>query len=304
MNKRKQKKRHQKYPKANRKYKDRVFRLAFKEKKDALALYNAVNGTDYQNEDDLEMTTLEDAVYLSMKNDVSFLIGGMLNLYEHQASYNPNMPVRGLLYFARLYEQYIETRQLNVYGATLQTLPMPKYIIFYNGTKDEPDKSILRLSDAYETNGTEEEPCLECVAMMFNINYGHNRELMEKCRRLEEYSLFVETVRKHCVQEKDMDKAVTNAVEECIQKGVLKDILVKHRAEVIGVVLSCSREKYEKMLKDKSFEEGRQEGRCIGEAKLSRLIQCLLREEKYSDIEKVTADAEYREQLYRAYRIS
>lgn len=105
-----------------------------------------------------------------------------------------------------------------------------------------------------------------------------------------------------------IDKAVTNAVEECIQKDVLKDILVKNRAEVIGVVLSCSREKYEKMLENESYEkgrlEGRLEGRGVGEAKLSRLIQCLLKEEKYGDIEKATVDAEYREQLYTAYDIS
>ncbi len=94
------------YP--NKKYKDRLFQRVFEDKKDLLELYNAMNRTSYQNPDDLEITTLEDVIYLSMKNDLSIIIASSLNLYEHQSTFNPNMPIRGLLYFARLYEAYIE----------------------------------------------------------------------------------------------------------------------------------------------------------------------------------------------------
>ena len=98
----------QRYPSVNRKFKSDIFCLVFQSKKDALSLYNALNGSDYQDENLLEINTLEDAIYLSIKNDISFLIGGTMNLYEHQSTYNPNMPVRGFLYLARLYDEHIE----------------------------------------------------------------------------------------------------------------------------------------------------------------------------------------------------
>ena len=107
------------------------------------------NNTCYENPNDLEVNTLEDAVYLSMKNDISFLIGGTLNLYEHQSTYNPNMPLRGLIYLARLYDGYVETENINLYSSTLKKLPIPQYFVFYNGTKAQPDETILRLTDAF-----------------------------------------------------------------------------------------------------------------------------------------------------------
>ena len=97
-----------KYPTLNREYKDSQFRLIYSEKKDLLDLYNALNGTSYSDPEELEVNTLEDAVYISIKNDISFLVGGTLNLYEHQSTYNPNLPIRGLIYLAHLYEGYIE----------------------------------------------------------------------------------------------------------------------------------------------------------------------------------------------------
>ena len=180
----------------NRKYKDTLFRKIFSDRKDLLDLYNALNDTNYTDEEELSITTLEDVIYISMKNDVSFLLGGTMNLYEHQSSYNPNMPIRGLIYFARLYQNYIDECEINVFSPVLKHLPRPKFIVFYNGTKEEPDQKILRLTEAFAGHGVSGESCLECCATMLNINYGHNYELMEKCRRLEEYSAFVAEVRK------------------------------------------------------------------------------------------------------------
>ena len=105
--------------KLNRNYKDRLFRLAFQEKKDLLDLYNAVSGRQYTNPDDLIITTLADAIYLGMKNDISFLVSDVLNLYEHQSSFNPNMPVRGLNYFADTYREYIDRNGFDIYGEKL-----------------------------------------------------------------------------------------------------------------------------------------------------------------------------------------
>ena len=162
---------------ADRKYKDRLFRLVFSDKKDLLDLYNAVNGTDYDNPEELEVNTLENVLYLSMKNDLSFLIDTELNLYEHQSTCNPNMPMRGFLYFGDLYSAYIALREINLYSSTAKRFPIPQHIVFYNGTRKEPDRKVLRLSDLFEHSSTDKRPCLECETLVLNINYGHNREL-------------------------------------------------------------------------------------------------------------------------------
>ena len=89
----------------NRKYKDRLFKLVFREKKDLLDLYNSINSTEYNNPEEIEVNTIEDAVYMGMKNDISFLIKDMQNLYEHQSTFSPNLPLRGLFYLSDLYRK-------------------------------------------------------------------------------------------------------------------------------------------------------------------------------------------------------
>lgn len=250
---------------ANREYKDRLFRLVFQKKEDLLSLYNAVNGTSYEDPDDLEVNTLENVLYLSMKNDVSFLIGADLNLYEHQSTYNPNMPMRGLLYFSKLYETHIDRLEINIYSSAAKTFPFPQHIVFYNGTKEEPDRQILRLSDLFSPSQTGKEPCLECTTLMLNINYGHNQALMEKCRRLEEYAIFVETVCSYHREDLPLETAIGLAIDDCIHRGVLKDILIQQRAEVVQMVLETfDQEKYEKAMKQEGYEDGYQAGEAHG----------------------------------------
>ena len=252
MNIRKLKKRNAKNQyehRVNRKYKDSLFRKIFSDRKDLLDLYNALNDTQYTDEEELTVTTLEDVIYVSIKNDVSFLLGGTMNLYEHQSSYNPNMPIRGLIYFARLYQNYIDECEINVFSPVLKHLPRPKFIVFYNGSKDEPDQKILRLTDAFAEEGMSGESCLECCATMLNINYGHNYELMEKCRRLEEYSVFVAEVRKALEEGGNQRQAVDDAIDICIEKGVLRDILIRERAAIMNMVLSCTEKQYERLVR-------------------------------------------------------
>lgn len=237
----------------NRKYKDTLFRMVFKEKEHLLELYNAVNYTDYQNPDELQINTLENVLYISMKNDISFIIDSGMNLYEHQSTKNENMPLRGYLYFAKLLEDYISENDLDLFSSRLQKIPTPKYLIFYNGEENEPDERILRLSDAFIKEGG----CIECEARLLNINVGRNRELMERCRRLEEYSIFVATVRRYKKEGNPLKMAITQAIEECIEKGILLDILLKERKEVQAVVLETfNQELYEKNLKADAYEDG------------------------------------------------
>lgn len=266
MTKRKPKK-NKNIPSADRAYKDQLFRFIFRKKRDLLELYNAVNGTDYRNPETLIVNTLEDVVYIGMKNDISFLIGGTVNLYEHQSSRNPNMPLRGLLYFARIYDNYVEQHKLDVYSSSLQRLPIPRYLIFYNGTESEPDKREMSLRDAFITDDRTEEPCLECRATLLNINYGHNKELMKKCRKLEEYAIFVGKVREKLIQGVDRNTAVHMAVEESIELGVLKDILIKNRNEVVDMILTTfDQELHDKIEREAAYAEGKQEGKLEGQS--------------------------------------
>ena len=250
---------YQEIPQGSREYKSTLFCKVFEEKKHLLDLYNSVNGTNYQNEDDLEVNTLENVVYISMKNDTSFLIDCNMNLYEHQSTCNPNMPLRGLLYFAQLYNKYIVQNNINVFSSTLQEIPVPQYVVFYNGTREQPDEQILLLSEAFQKTDTRKyvEGCLECQAHMLNINYGHNCELMEKCKRLEEYAIFVSKVRQYTAENpKNPSKAITQALDECIEEGILADILSSQKAEVLELVLTTfNRELYEQGLREEGAKK-------------------------------------------------
>lgn len=238
----------------NRKYKDSLFCMVFRKKEDLLDLYNAINGTNYCNAEDLEINTLENVLYISMKNDLSFMVGCNMNLYEHQSTRNENMPLRGLVYFAKLYENYVTENGLDIYNSKLQKIPTPQYIVFYNGTENELDERELKLSDAFIKPGG----CLECKVRLLNINYGRNKELLEKCRRLEEYVIFVDRVRTYMKEENiSLKKAITLAMSECIEEGVLVDILTKQRDEVFGAMLSTfNKELYEKNLKQNAYDDG------------------------------------------------
>lgn len=162
----------------NRNHKDSLFRMVFKKKEDLLELYNAINGTNYTNAEELEVNTLENALYMGIKNDISFLIGYTMNLYEHQSSQSANMPVRGLIYLTRQFENYIA-----------------------NIRKYQKDKRLT------------------------------------------------------------LTEAITRAIDECIEKGILKDILIKQRNEVFSVILSTfDKELYEKDLKEEAYEEGYDKG--------------------------------------------
>jgi len=129
-----------------------------------------------------------------MKNDLSFLIAGEMDLYEHQSTWNPNMPYRDLVYIADLYSGYVEEHHLDIYGSKAIRLPTPKAIVFYNGTKDIPERMELKLSELYEVKC--EDYCLEFKTLVLNINYGKNRKIMEKCRWLHGYAALIDRIRK------------------------------------------------------------------------------------------------------------
>ena len=224
--------------KAKRMYKDTIFRMLYHNKENLLSLYNAVNGREYTDPEKLQVVTLENAIYMGMKNDLAFIMDMNLYLYEHQSTYNPNIPLRNLFYIADEYQRLVVQKSL--YSTTIQKIPAPRFIVFYNGTKKVEDCSEFRLSSAYE-NPTE-DPDLELRVTMLNVNDGHNNELMEHCRTLKEYAQYVARVRKYAAEPgMALEEAVERAVEECIKEGILEEFLTKNKAEVIKMCCRCPR---------------------------------------------------------------
>ena len=245
----------------NREYKSGLFAFVFNDKEKLLSLYNAVNGSHYTDPDDLEVYTMEGILYMGVKNDLSFLIDWRLAVFEHQSTYNPNMPLRGFIYMASAFKKYIALNRLDVYSSRRLRLPIPRYYVFYNGTREMEDEVVLRLTDSMEGEDAAEQSCAEFKAHMVNINRGHSSELMKKCPLLYEYSCFVAEVRERLDGEKTLLEAIDGAVEECIRVGILADILRAHRSEVTDMLLKEYDAEFHISCEKKiSYEEGFEEG--------------------------------------------
>ena len=229
--------------------KDRLFRFLFTQDREALLqLYNALNGTDYQDASQLQVVTIENAVYVMMKNDLAVEQG--------------------------------------LYGSRQIPLPTPQCVVFYNGTQKEPEEQILNLSDAFINKDREAD--LELRVRMLNINYGHNKELMEKCHVLKEYAMFVDISRQYIEQGLPRQEAMESAIQYCIEQGILAEALTKYRAEVLGMILEeFDREKYERTIR----ADGREEGIEIGQARVNRLAQILVEQDRMEDLKRSFRDS-------------
>ena len=242
----------------NRSYKDRLFKIIFEDKKELLSLYNALTGKNYQNPDELEINTIDDVIYMHLKNDMSFILDDWQNLFEQQSTFNPNQPLRGFFYFADLYK--VKYFGKKIYSTRLLKIPTPQYIVFYNGTTSMPDRKELRLSDAFQQ--PTEQPDIEVVAHMLNINYGHNKELMERCRKLKEYAQFIDIIRYYLRENKQWsnEQAISKAIDDCIKNNILRDILQKERLRVMASILSEFDEVgYKEMIRQEAYEDAYEE---------------------------------------------
>lgn len=255
---------YQKPKNTNREYKDRLFKYIFgnpENREWTLSLYNAINGTDYTDPDKIRFNTIDEAVYMGMRNDVSFIIAAEMNLWEHQSSFNPNMPMRFLDYANKLYEKYMATSDYYLYSSTLQKIPRPVCICFYNGKKEEPDRQVLKLSQAYEGEGD-----IEVTVTMLNINHGKNKKLMEACKPLSEYAWLVDAVRRYQDEKMNLDAAVDASLDEMPDSFVIKSFLIGNRAEVKSMLLTEYNE-------EKVMQKERQEGQIRGAIGLARTMK-------------------------------
>ena len=253
---------------ANMKYKDRVFRMIFgyeKYKENLLELFNALNDTNYTNPDDLEINTLDDVFYMKMKNDVSCIIDNRIAVYEHQSTWSYNMPLRGFRYTVELYNKLIYEQDLDVYRRKMIKIPTPQYVVFYNGIERRAEKEILRLSDSFIMPCSEGE--YEWTATVYNINDGHNKDLMNKCKILQEYATMVAKIREFRQKGCDLDMAIEEAIEYCLTHEVLKDFLLEHKSEVADMLrMEYDEARTMNHLKEDYYEEGVKDGKMRGEA--------------------------------------
>ena len=277
----------------NREHKDRLFRKVFSSKKDLLSLYNAINDSDYDNPEELQIYTMESFVYMGMKNDLSFLLDMTLNVFEHQSTYNPNMPLRGFFYMSAALQKYVALHDLDLYSSARILIPIPLYYVFYNGTDKIPDESDLHLTDNMELSNARERSCVQFTAHMVNINAGHSNRIMSKCPQLYEYALFIQEIRDNQKKKLPLKEAVEMAVDTCIEKGILKDILLGNKAEVTRMILEeYDESKHIANEKRLSFQEGVQQG--IQQGIQQERVKTQMEKQRADDADKQASEANKR----------
>ena len=311
----------------NREYKSDVFSMLMEDKNRALQLYNVMNGSSYGNPDDVEIKTLDGGISLSIRNDSAFVVDASLSIYEHQSTVCPNMPIRSLIYFTAILSDMLsgrggdgKERKLgrNLYGRKLIKIPVPHFIVFYNGEENQPDVQELKLSDSYEKHT--DDPKLELTCMVYNINNGKNPHIRESCKWLDEYMIFVNKVREfHCGRtDEDLVIDIEMAIDYCIEHNILKEFLISRRNEVTKNMkldytfdrqLELEREDAREEGREEGLEEGRKEGHEEGKLEgiqegqqlVNQLITLLLSDGRTEDLKKSASDKEYQTQLLKEY---
>ncbi|MDR1390004.1 MAG: Rpn family recombination-promoting nuclease/putative transposase [Treponema sp.] len=242
---------------ANKKYKDSLFSLIFNNSEALRELYGAIEGPLAPNAV-ITVNTLSDVLYMEQYNDISFTVDNKLViLIEHQSTINPNMPLRLLLYIARVYEKIVERKDL--YREKLLVIPRPEFIVLYNGVKPYPEQKTLRLSDAFAVKGG--AAALDLEAKVFNINEGHNEPIVGKSENLKGYRIFVDKIRDGR-KTMPLDKAMKAAIEYCLERKILVKILKENSSEVINMLLAeWNIDEAKEVWREEALEEGLEKGR-------------------------------------------
>ena len=243
-----------------REYKDRLFKAIFgrnneQSKRWRLELYNALNGSSYTDPDALEVNTIENVIYLTMRNDVSFLVDSQMTLYEQQSTYNPNLPLRGLMYFSQLYQMHLSRRGKTLHRSTLVKIPNPKFIVFYNGERETPDRLDLKLSDAFEK--PDKTGNFEWTAELININQKHNIALQKNCEPLYNYIQYISRISENKKKGMSAVAAVDEAMNWAINEKLLDGFFKVQKEEVLA--MSLTEYDAEEVMRD-IREEGREMG--------------------------------------------
>ena len=239
----------------NRKYKDSVFRMIFSEKDKLIELYNAIFDTDYTEDDRVDINTIEDVIFKTMKNDISFVMDGkFVLLVEHQSSINNNMCLRDLLYAAELILRMIDPKDL--YKEAPVKIPNPKFVVLYNGERYMPPFDEQKLSDNFLNE--EQEYSLQLKLDVYNINIDAGSKLLEKSPTLKQYSMFVERVREYSKEKETLiERDMVEIMNSCIEDGILPGFLSKYGREAVGMM-------FRELTQEEALEMSRQDGYDLG----------------------------------------
>ena len=261
--------------KVNKKYKDRLFRHLFNNEIILLELYNAIMGTNYQDWSAIIINTLEDVLFMDMKNDISFIIYNTLMLIEHQSTINENMPRRMIKYLGRLYEKMDSDKPNAIYGRKLVELENPVFIVLYNGVEDYPAEKILNISTALK-KGDANKNFVDLEVRVININKGRNPELESKCKTLADYASLIEKVREY-QKNHPLEEAIRLAVKYCIDNDILKEYLKQHASEVINMLTAeFNMDDALEVARWEGLEDGREEGIEKGKKEVQNYILDLI----------------------------
>ena len=253
------------------KFRDRLFIAIFgkdteRSKRWRLDLYNALNGTNYTDPDALKLTTIENVIYIKMYNDVSFLVDSQMTLYEQQSRPNSNMPLRGLLYFAELYQKHLAQKEIDLNWSSLVKIPNPRFVVFYNGQPERPERYKLRLSEAFELEDKTGD--FEWTAEVININPNKNETLVKSCKPMYDYVRLVERISTNKKAGMKIEQAVNEAVDWAIEEKFLEGFVREQKEEIIGMYLTeFNEERAIRGWRQEGIEEGRELGIAEGESK-------------------------------------
>lgn len=273
------------------KFKDNVFCMIYRDKKNLLELYNALNNSNYEDVDALEVTTLNGGSYMKYKNDASFLLSMNLYMFEQQSSKNPNMPLRFLHYLSDVYREMYSNDLLH--RRSMIKLPVPHFITFYNGREKWIDnEEIIRLSDMFENYVN--NPQIELKVRVININ--GDAAILDRCKSLRDYMTFVEKVRyKTDFENIDIRTAVMTAMDECMKDDILVDFFEEHRAEVIEVSIYDYDEEEVRMVVARDMAEEMAEELAEKNELISKIKLVIKKVKKEKSVALIAAELEEEE---------
>ena len=245
---------------SNRQVKSSAFTTYFGEPENAAQLFSALEGQEVTPED-ITYTTLEGVLFVARKNDMAFTVKNrVLVISEHQSTINYNMPLRSIIYYGRTMERLIPPK--NLYREKRIAIPTPEFYVFYNGDDPFPTEDIMKLSDAYLEKT--DNPMLQLSVKVININLPANHKLLEKCRPLYEYSWFIQRIKDYMAKEKDLDKAITQAIKDCEKEGIMVDFVHKHGSEAVNMLFTqWNLEDALEVRYEEGLEDGEEKGKMV-----------------------------------------
>jgi len=251
----------------NEKHKSSVFCTLFSNPDVLRELYSAIEGIDIPPDTPIEINTLSNVLIKGKLNDVSFLIDNRLVvLIEHQSTINDNMPFRMFLYASGIYQKLINMKQM--YKQKMIKIPMPEFIVLYNGIDPYPEHKELRLSDAFiniddlkkSKNG---DFPLELIVHVYNINKGNNSRILNKSETLCNYSVFIEKIKEYRSY-LPLDESVKSAIKYCISNNVLGKFLEENSSEVLNMIFEewdwdIAKEVWQEEAHEQGLSQGREQ---------------------------------------------